>query len=119
MSRRPEPRPALQKAPDGAMHPAAPRAAATKHLHPAPHAPAAPPAPDVPSEPATYKPGDLRARKAAKPSKPKDDGKRAEQVTIEVTVPKKLRKAARKKAEAEGWTLDQAVTYVLRAWVDG
>ncbi|MFZ0325249.1 MAG: hypothetical protein WAN48_14110 [Actinomycetes bacterium] len=125
MSRSPEPRPALQKAPDGGMHPAAPRAAATKHLHPAPHAPA------TPAEQPTYKPGDLRARKAAgpgksgKPGKPgktskdKDDGKRTEQVTLEVAIPKKLRKAVRKKAEAEGWTLDQTVTYVLRAWIDG
>ena len=119
MSRSPEPRPALQKAPDGGMHPAAPRAAATKHLHPAPHAPATPP---EPADTATFKPGDLRARKAAKAAKdakPKHDHGKAEQVTFEVTVPKKLRKAARKKAEAEGWTLDQAVTYVLRAWVDG
>ena len=116
MSRGPEPRPALQKAPDGGMHPAAPRAAATKHLHPAPHAPATP---AEPVDPATFKPGDLRARKVAKAAKPKDDPKKTEQVTFEVTVPKKLRKAARKKAEAEGWTLDQAVTYVLRAWVDG
>ena len=113
MSRGPEPRPALQKAPDGSMHPAAPRAAATKHLHPAPHAPATPPPVTDPSE---FRPGDLRARKVAKAAP--DKVKKSELVTVEVALPKKLRKAARKKAEAEGWTLDQAVTYVLRAWVD-
>ena len=112
MSRAPGPRPALQKAPDGSMHPAAPRTSAPKHLHPAPHAPAA-----APSASGDFRPGDLRARKAAAQSKP-EKAKKSERVTVEVTLPKKLRKEAKKKAADNGWTLDEAVTYVLRAWVD-
>jgi hypothetical protein len=95
------------------MHPAAPRAAATEHLHPAPHAPAA--EPDSGNAATRFKPGDLRARKSTKP----DKAKKSELVRLEVRLPKKLRKAVRKRAEAEGWSVDQAVTYVLRAWVDG
>lgn len=108
MTRPAEPRPALRKAPDGSMHPAAPRPAEDKHLHAAP--------PSAVGAAGQYRPGDLRARKAASES-PKP--KKSELVTVEVRLPKKLRKAARKKAEAEGWTFDQAVRYVLRAWVDG
>jgi hypothetical protein len=40
-------------------------------------------------------------------------------VSLDVKVPKKLRKAVRKKAASEGWTPEEAVTYVLRAWTDG
>lgn len=126
MTRPPEPRPALQRAADGALHPAAPKAVPPKHLHPAPHAPAAPaprtsdetPAtPARPGPPAHFRPGDLRARKAAggkggKPPKPVD------RVDLGVKVPKKLRKAVRRKADAEGWSADEAVSYVLQAWVD-
>jgi hypothetical protein len=110
---RPEPRPALQKAPDGSMHPAAPRTAATKHLHPAPTAPAVPP-----SAPNDFRPGDLRARKAASRQGKPEKTKKSERVTVELQLPKKLRKEARRKAADNGWTLDEAVTYVLRAWVD-
>jgi len=110
MTRPAEPRPALRKAPDGSMHPAAPRAAEDKHLQ------AAPPPSDGTAT-GQYRHGDLRARKAADPTR--KEPKKSELVTVEVHLPKKLRKAARKKAEAEGWTFDQAVRYVLRAWVDG
>lgn len=126
MTRPPEPRPALQRAADGALHPAAPKAEPPKHLHPAPHAPAVPaaPAPDPTpvaplraGPPERFKPGDLRARKAGsgkggKPPKPVD------LVDLGVKVPKKLRKAVRRKAEAEGWSTDDAVAYVLRAWAE-
>ena len=66
MSRTPEPRPALRRAEDGSVHPAAPRAEPPKHLHaaPIPTAPSAVPPPK--GEKTKYKPGDLRARKAAK-----------------------------------------------------
>jgi hypothetical protein len=68
--------------------------------------------------PTHFKPGDLRARKAAKGKPTKAKVKREELVELDVKVPKKLRKAIKKKAETEGWTTDDAVTYVLRAWVE-
>jgi hypothetical protein len=124
VSRTPEPRPALQKAPDGAVHPAAaPRTSAPKHLH------AAPQAPTVASSPTAqgsgghgssrhgvgqdFKPGDLRARRAK--------GKASSEplVALKVDVPKSLRKSARKKAERNGDDLGVVVTSLLRAWVDG
>jgi hypothetical protein len=118
VSRTPEPRPALQKAPDGAVHPAtAPRTSAPKHLH---TAPAAPSAASGPKEGLTksgkrsdFKPGDLRARKA----KANDD--REPTVTVKIEVPKSLRKDARKKAERGGYELDGVIVSLLRAWVDG
>ena len=122
MSRTPEPRPALQKAPDGGVHPAAaPRTSAPKHLHPAPQAPAVAPGrgPTVDAagkggKAGGFKPGDLRARKASK------DKKHVEPtVTLKVSMPKDLRKDARKKAERGGFELDAVVTSLLRAWVDG
>lgn len=117
MSRTPEPRPALRRAEDGAVHPAAPRATPEKHLHPAPGAPAvAPPAPEV----GHFKPGDLRARKAVKPVKDKaGKGKGVEEtVPLEVRIPKKLRKSLRKRANAEDVTADDIVIEALSAWLD-
>lgn len=124
MSRTPEPRPALQKAPDGGVHPAsAPRTSAPKHLHPAAQAPAVAPgqgstsgrdALDVSGKRSEFKPGDLRARKASK-----DKKHAAPMVTLKVEVPKDLRKDARKKASRGGFQLDAVVASLLRAWVDG
>ena len=129
MSRTPEPRPALQKAPDGGVHPAAaPRTSAPMHLHPAPQAPVAAAGRTPVDEPALakpgagkdkkaksregFRPGDLRARKAAKS---KQEGPSA---VLKVDLPKDLRKAARKKAERGGYDLDAVVASLLRAWVD-
>lgn len=120
MSRTPEPRPALKRAPDGGLHPAAPKAVPPKHLHTAPHAPAVP-APEVvvADEPVVrFKPGDLRARKAATSGRGGKPGKKEEMAPLDVQVPKKLRKAVRRKAEDEGLTTQDAVTLVLRAWVE-
>lgn len=113
MSRTPEPRPALRRAQDGAVHPAAPRATPEKHLHPAPHAPAAVPA----AEPGPFKPGDLRARKAAKSAKSGKGKKTEDTVPLEVRVPKKLRKALRKRANAENVSIDDVVTDALGEWL--
>ena len=118
MARTPEPRPALKRAPDGALHPAAPKAAPPKHLHPAPNPPAAAPEPVAEQPEVHYKPGDLRARKAAKAGKPYKPGKKEELVDLEVMVPKKLRKAVRRRAEDEGLTVDDAVTRALSSWVE-
>jgi hypothetical protein len=115
VSRTPEPRPALQKAPDGAVHPAtAPRTSAPKHLHAAPQAPTVVPSADSQGGVRHhYKPGDLRARRVK--------GKASTEllVGLKVEVPKTLRKAARKKAQRSGEDLDVVVTALLRAWVDG
>ena len=127
MSRTPEPRPALRRANDGSVHPAAPRATPEKHLHAAPQAPVAVPQQSV--EPVEhngngpFKPGDLRARKAAKVAHAKETksrkGKKAEEtVPLEVRIPKKLRKAARKRAGAQGGTVDDVVTAALSIFLD-
>ncbi|MDH5278326.1 MAG: hypothetical protein OEW53_04725 [Actinomycetota bacterium] len=118
MARTPEPRPALTKAPDGGLHPAAPKAVPAKHLHPAPQAPSVPPAAVDDAPPPRFKPGDLRARKAASKAKAAKADKKDDLVDLGVQVPKKLRKAVRKKATKEGWTAQDAVIYVLRAWTD-
>ncbi|HVQ87525.1 MAG TPA: hypothetical protein VMT88_05010 [Actinomycetes bacterium] len=124
MSRTPEPRPALRRATDGSVHPAAPRATPEKHLHPAPVAPVAAVAP---ADNAHYKPGDLRARKAAKAAKSAKDardlksgkGKKAEDsVPLEVRVPKKLRKAVRKRAGVDGGSVDDVVRDALYSYLD-
>ena len=117
MSRTPEPRPALRRADDGGVHPAAPRATPEKHLHPAPHAPsAATPAPAPDAGP--FKPGDLRARKAAKSPKSAKGKKAEDTVPLEVRIPKKLRKALRKRANADDLPLDDVVSDALSAWLD-
>jgi hypothetical protein len=119
MSRTPEPRPALRKAPDGGLHPAAPR--------PMPTDPAA----EASEGSSPFRPGDLRARKtgAAKgsskaassdQSKSKGKGKAAKEPTAEltVTVPKHLRKQAKARAKADRLKLDDVVATLLRGWVD-
>lgn len=124
MTRAPEPRPALKRSADGGLHPAAPQAAPPHHLHPAPQAPAVPPPPPAseaapaPTPPQRFRPGDLRARKTGSAGKTGKAPKPEELVKLDVKVPKKLRKAVRRKAEAEGWPVDDAVAYVLRAWVE-
>ena len=103
---RPEPRPALQRADDGSVHPAAPRVAPEQHLHPVPHAPAVASRPtstgralsgtdavaaiDVPAAEFTGKP-----------------------VTLSVEIPKDLRKETRRLAERGGTSLDAVVTEAL------
>lgn len=114
MSRSPQPRPALQKAADGSTHPAAPQAAAGTRAQ---RLVAAVKATEPEGgESHGFRPGDLRARKAAASDPPKV--KKSERVDLGAAVPKTLRKQVRKKARDEGWSVDQAVTYVLRAWVD-
>ena len=120
MTRPPEPRPALRRSNDGTVHPAAPRAAPEKHLQPAPVTSIAPAA-DSGFGP--YKPGDLRARKAAKAAKSANEakghkGKKSDEtVPLEVRIPKKLRKALRKRAGSEGGTVDEVVTDALYTYL--
>lgn len=118
MSRTPEPRPALRRADDGEVHPAAPRATPEKHLHPAP------PAPAVAPTASHYKPGDLRARKAGVASgrsgktKKGKKGEAGETVPLNVDVPKKLRKAIRRQAESESRSVDDLVTDALMGYLE-
>lgn len=105
---RPEPRPALKRADDGAVHPAAPRVAAERHIHPAPHAPAA-----VGKEGKSGK-----GMKAADEPPPAVvfDGK---PVTLAVEVPKPLRKQLRKVAERDGRSVDDVVVDALTRYLVG
>ena len=116
MSRQPEPRPALRRAQDGAVHPAAPRATPSKHLHPAPTAPTAATATPITRGP--FKPGDLRARKSGSSTKGKG-GKAEEQVTLKAQIPKSLRKAAKQRAKSQKIDLDAVVEDALTSWLDG
>ncbi len=112
---RPEPRPALQRSDDGGVHPAAPRVATEKHIHPAPHAPAA----------ATKEP---KKRKGANTIDRADDSARiardsvvdealptftGKPVNLSVTVPKDLRKQVRKLAAAADASVDDVVAEAL------
>ncbi len=51
--------------------------------------------------------------------RPEQDLLMGKQVTLEVKVPKRLRKAATAQAERHGTTLDNVVTGLLAGWVDG
>lgn len=103
---RPEPRPALQRADDGSVHPAAPRVVPEQHLHPTPHAPVAASRPTASIEHAP----DREAGVATDAPAAKFTGK---PVTLSVEIPKDLRKEARRLAERIGKPLDAVVTDAL------
>ena len=125
MSRTPEPRPALRRADDGSVHPAAPKAEPPTHLHAAPVPTAASAAPPPKSEKTKgektkYKPGDLRARKAAKEAVDQRQlagSTKDEFAKLRVSIPKTLRKAARKRADADNTSVDAVVADALAAWL--
>ena len=110
---RPEPRPALQRSDDGGVHPAAPRVATEKHIHPTPHAPAA-----VAKESKKHKGAIDRADdsaviardSSAEEALPTFTGK---PVNLSVTVPKDLRKKVRKLAAATDASVDDVVAEAL------
>lgn len=102
---RPEPRPALRRAADGSVHPASAR---TSSLAVDPDAVAA-----------VAKAARKRKSDGGKDAKDKDRAKHEDRVELSVTVPRTLRKALRRKAEAHGWSAEEAAAHVLRAWVDG
>jgi hypothetical protein len=104
---RPEPRPALKRADDGAVHPAAPRVAPERHIHRAPHAPTA-----------VGKEGKAGTKSAADETPPvvAFDGK---PVTLSVEVPKPLRKHLRKVAERDGRSVDDVVVEALTRYLVG
>lgn len=142
MARNPTPRPALRKAPDATVHPAAPVAAADSR-------PAVVPPPKSKkaerSGPAQLRPvvglggstsdvlrrapdEDKTAGKApSKKKQSKKERKRAEQraaahqrrVDLKIRVPKEVRRALRKNAKARGTSVDDVVTNVLQGWLHG
>jgi hypothetical protein len=94
----PAPRPALQKAADGSVHPASP----------------------VLSSLAVSLPTDRRALRAAT-KVGKKSGKAAEpdeDVELVVVLPKHVRKSLRRRATEYGWTAEEAAAQVLRVWAD-
>jgi hypothetical protein len=116
---RPEPRPALQRSGDGAVHPAAPRVAAEQHIHPVPHAPAA--ATKQPKKNKGVKPIDraddtLPRQAETETPLPTFEGKPVE---LTVAVPKDLRKQVRKAAEKAGTPIDSVVVEALTRFVAG
>lgn len=117
---RPDPRPALQRSGDGAVHPAAPRVAAEQHIHPAPHAPAS----------ASASAKQSRKNKGVKPIDRADDTRHAEHemalpefdgkpVELTVEIPKDLRKQMRKAADKAGTPIDAVVVEALTRFVAG
>jgi hypothetical protein len=95
----PEPRPALRRAQDGTIHPAAPSQSSL--------------AVDV---------GPLvaqQARRGGKPTKQERKRDAEEHVTVEVALPRSSRKKLRRRAESYGWSVEEAAAHVLRVWADG
>jgi hypothetical protein len=95
MTTTPPPRPALRRADDGSVHPAAPHLSSL--------------AVDVSA--AAARPGRGKGKK-------KDKDKADDTVEITVTLPRQVRKRLRRKAEAYGWTAEEAASHVLRVWAD-
>lgn len=136
MATNPNPRPALRKAPDASVHPAAPVVG-----------PSDPPAVVEPSRSASaggQRPTHLRPvvglggvtsdglRKAPEEEKKpkKGKGKAAKEskkaakvhqrrVDLKVKVPKEVRRALRTNAKARGTSVDDVVTNVLQGWLHG
>lgn len=119
---RPDPRPALKRSDDGAVHPAAPRVAAEQHIHPVPHAPAA----------ASPTGKQSRKHKGVKPIDRADDTRHGETehqlappefdgkpVELTVEIPKDLRKQVRKAADKAGTPIDAVVVEALTRFVAG
>lgn len=120
----PSPRPALRRAPDADVHPAAPggipapadRPAATT-LTPLPtprlHRLSAPPRGTTSDS--------LRAKPQRTPAPRGRGGKKAPKektVDLGIKVPKSLRKELRAAAKSAGRTPDEVVVSLIRAWVD-
>ena len=98
----PGPRPALRRAPDGGVHPAAPRPSTLRAELPA------------------VRPDDGRTKSAGKRGKPAK-GAEPQDKTVELTVvlSKSLRRRLREKAAEHGYTPEEAAAHLLRVWVDG
>ena len=119
---RPEPRPALQRSGDGGVHPAAPRVATERHIHPAPHAPA------VATKDSKKRKGSTVIDRAddsaavardAAPAAADVAAFTGKPVTLSVTVPKDLRKQVRRLAERSDTSVDDVVAEALARYVAG
>ena len=118
MTANPRPRPALRKAPDATVHPAAPPLAALGvDLEPA-----------AAREPLRLAPeaGPGPGKGAKKKDKPRPTRDRPPVVTpggptvnLVVPVPKAMRKRLRAKAAEHGFTAEEATFHLLRVWLDG
>jgi hypothetical protein len=93
MTATPQPRPALRRADDGSVHPAA------AHLSSL--------AVDVSA-----------TAKERRKDKKKDKEKTEEPVVLTVMVSKRIRRQLRRKADGYGWTAEEAAAHVLRVWAD-
>ena len=91
----PQPRPALRRADDGTVHPAA------AHLSSL--------AVDISAAPKDRRKGKKKNRDAEKAE---------ETVELIITLPKRTRRQLRQKAETYGWTAEEAAAHVLRVWAD-
>jgi hypothetical protein len=89
----PQPRPALRRADDGTVHPAAPHLSSL--------------AVDVSA-----------TAKERRKAKNKDKAKAEETVVLTIMLPKRIRRQLRRKAETYGWTAEEAAAHVLRVWAD-
>jgi hypothetical protein len=96
----PQPRPALRRADDGTVHPAAPHLSSL--------------AVDVSATADDRRKGKKKAGK----SKDGDKAKAEDMVVLTVTLPKRIRRQLRRKAETYGWTAEEAAAHVLRVWAD-
>jgi hypothetical protein len=138
----PTPRPALRKADDADVHPAAPAPARSPRIRRTPAAApaAAEPAPAPAAKKPRKKPGSEfagatsdhlrpkdaptaappeKAEKAAKQAKKAKKLTGGETVKLTVRVPKNLRKAAEKEAARRGLDVDAVVADLLHAWLTG
>ena len=115
---RPDPRPALQRSGDGAVHPAAPRAVPEEHIHPVPHAPSAA---KQPKKNKGVKPIDRADDTGPRNAEPATPLPTYEGKTVDLTValPKDLRKQVRKAADKAGTPIDAVVVEALTRFVAG
>ena len=97
MSTKPSPRPALRKAPDSGVHPAAPRLVAVM-----------PEVPEVGS-----------AALAGKKKSGGKDSKDEPETELVIKLPKAMRKKLKAKAQEHGLTAEDATYVLIRVWVDG
>lgn len=133
MASNPHPRPALRKAPDASVHPAAPvvgpqdppavvdpgkkgaaEAARPSHLRPVVGLGG------VTSDGLRKAPEEAKKSKKSKEKHAKKAAKvHQRRVDLKVKVPKDVRRALRTKAKARGTSVDDVVTNVLQGWLHG
>jgi hypothetical protein len=122
----PQPRPALRKAPDGALHPASPqRPPVVVELLPANRKRRKKDAADAATGKAGKASKDSKAGKGKLMEKAKDtksdpvvETTPEKRVTVTVEMPKSLRKKLRQKAQENGYTAEEAALQLVRAWVE-